>query len=155
MNNLVNPSNEGNKSVTENQPYNTGQTTLKENLMARMTVPLPPGAESFGKRLARLRKAASLSQNDLARETGISQRMIAHYETNNGNPPLHAFHKLTKALGVTADQLLGLEKTRKEQAKDNRLRRRIAEIEKLPVPQRKEVARYLETFLMAWKNGKG
>lgn len=123
--------------------------------MARLPVPPPPGTESFGKRLARLRKATSLSQNDLARETGISQRMIAHYETNDGNPPLHTFHKFTKALGVTADQLLGLEKTRKEQAKDNRLRRRIAEIEKLPAPQRKEVARYLETFLKAWKNSGG
>ena len=81
--------------------------------------------------------------------------MIAHYEVNDGNPPLHTFHKLCKALEVTADQLLGLEKTRKEPAKDNRLRRRIAEIEKLPVPQRKEVARYLDTFLKAWKNEDG
>jgi transcriptional regulator with XRE-family HTH domain len=141
--------------MIENQPYNTGHTTLKENLMARMTVPPPPGAESFGKRLARLRKAAGLSQNDLARETGISQRMIAHYETNDGNPPIHTFHKLCKALEVTADQLLGLEKFSKEPSKDNRLRRRIAEIEKLPVPQRKEVSRYLETFLKAWKNTDG
>ncbi len=135
--------------------YNYGQTTPKEESMSRMPVPSPPGTESFGKRLARLRKAMGLSQNDLARETGISQRMIAHYEVNDGNPPLHTFHKLCKALEVTADQLLGLEKTRKEPAKDNRLRRSIAEIEKLPVPQRKEVARYLDTFLKAWKNEDG
>jgi len=112
-------------------------------------------AESFGKRLTRLRKAIGLSQNDLARETGVSQRMIAHYEVNDGNPPLHVLHKLCQALEVTADQLLGMEKTRKEPAKDNRLRRRIAEVEKLPVPQRKEVARYLDTFLKAWKNELG
>ncbi len=123
--------------------------------MARMPVPPPPGAESFGKRLARLRKAIGLSQNDLARETGISQRMIAHYEARDGNPPLHAFHKLCKTLEVTADQLLGLEKARKESAKDNRLSRRIAEIEKLSLSQRKEVARYLDTFLKAWKNTEG
>lgn len=142
--------------MTENQHYNTGQTNPREvNTMARMPVPPPPGDESFGKRLARLRKAAGLSQNDLARETGISQRMIAHYETNDGNPPIHFFHKLCKALEVTADQLLGLKEVRKEQAKDNRLRRRIGEIEKLPVPQRKEVARYLDTFLKAWKNSGG
>ena len=132
--------------------YNHDQIEPKEIPVSRMPVPAPPGTESFGKRLARLRKLAGLSQNDLARETGISQRMIAHYEVNDGNPPLHTFHKLCKTLEVTADQLLGMEKTKKEQAKDNRLRRRIAEVEKLPVPQRKEVARYLDTFLKAWKN---
>lgn len=128
--------------------YNHTQTTPKENTMARQPVPPPPGEEGFGKRLARLRKAAGLSQNHLARETGISQRMIAYYEVNDGNPPLHAFHKLTKALGVSADQLLGLEKTtRKEPTKDSRLRRRIAEVEKLPPALRKHITDYIDNLL--------
>lgn len=32
--------------------------------------------ESFGQRMAKLRHAAGYSQRDLAKETGISQRMI-------------------------------------------------------------------------------
>jgi len=36
--------------------------------------------ESFGDRMARFRSEAGYSQRELARETGISQRMIAYYE---------------------------------------------------------------------------
>jgi transcriptional regulator with XRE-family HTH domain len=114
-------------------------------------VPPLPGPEPFGKRLARLRKAAGYSQYTLADAVGTSQRMIAHYEIHNGNPPLYLLPRLGETLGVTVDQLLGLEKVKENRAKDNRLRRRIAEVEKLPAPQRREVAQYLDTFLKAHK----
>ncbi len=133
--------------------YNSPQNHSQEQPLPRVKVPALPGSESFGKRLARLRKAAGYSQYSLADAVGTSQRMIAHYEIHDGNPPLHAFYKLCKALNVTADQLLGLEKV-KEEKKDNRLRRRIAQIEKLPEPIRKTVAQYLDTTLAAW-NAKG
>jgi hypothetical protein len=45
---------------------------------------------------------------------------------------------------------LGLEKAKPER-KDNRLRRRISDVEKLPEPIRKQVSQYLDTVLAAWK----
>ena len=87
-------------------------------------------------------------------QVGITQRMVLHYENARGNPPLHLFPKFAKALGVSTDQLFGIEKTKLER-KDNRLRRRIAEIEKLPEPARKQVSQYLDTVLQAWKSQKG
>jgi transcriptional regulator with XRE-family HTH domain len=141
--------------MAEIQTYNQGHLDQKDTAMPRTKAPTED-KENFGKRLLQFRKAAGYSQYTLAHEMGISQRMILHYENARGNPPLHLFPKFAKALGVTTDQLFGLEKAKAEM-KDNRLRRRIGEIERLPLSQRKEVARYLETFLMAWKNelGKG
>ena len=80
----------------------------------------------------------------------MTQRIIAHYERAKGNPPLYLLPRLAKALGVSVDQLLGIEKV-KVKRKDNRLRRRIAEVEKLPEPIRKQTAQYLDTVLTAWK----
>jgi len=65
--------------------------------------------ETFSERLARLRRAAGLTQRELAQKTGISNRMIAYYETRSGSPPIQVVQKLAPALGVSADQLLGLE----------------------------------------------
>ena len=81
---------------------------------------MPKSAEtnggSFGERLAQLRTAAGYSQRDLAAEIGISQRMVAYYETQSDYPPTHLFPALAKALGVSADQLLGIVRDRKTQA---------------------------------------
>ena len=41
----------------------------------------------FGARLAQLRKQAGLTQTALAREVGISQRMMAYYEGPTAFPP--------------------------------------------------------------------
>jgi len=136
--------------MDEFQIYNPGHLDHKDTAMSRTKTP-SEDKENFGRRLLQFRKAAGYSQYTLAHEMGITQRMVLHYENARGNPPLHLFPKFAKALGVTTDQLFGLEKTKTE-SKDNRLRRRIAEVEKLPLPQRKEVARYLDTFLKAWKN---
>jgi transcriptional regulator with XRE-family HTH domain len=66
--------------------------------------------ESFRNQMARLRNERGYSQRDLARETSISQRMIAYYEKQAQYPPTHVLPVLAKALGVSVDQLLGVRK---------------------------------------------
>ena len=44
-------------------------------------------AAGFGPRLAGLRKAAGISQMALAAEIGVSQRMMAYYESPTAHPP--------------------------------------------------------------------
>jgi len=44
-------------------------------------------AGGFGERLAGLRKAAGFTQVELAAELGISQRMVAYYESPAATPP--------------------------------------------------------------------
>ena len=85
-----------------------------DDLSERNVMPMPKvkieEKESIGDRLARLRNERGYSQRDLARETGISHRMIAYYEKQAQYPPTHVLPILAKALGVSLDQLFGMEK---------------------------------------------
>ena len=79
-------------------------------------------SETFAQRMARLRQAAGYSQRDLARETGISQRMIAYYEKQTQYPPTHLLPILAEVLGASADELLGIKKMNSDgKKKDMRL----------------------------------
>ena len=64
--------------------------------------------ETFGARLAELRKAAGFTQVELAEAIGTSQRMVAYYESTEDYPLARLLRNLSRALGVTADELLGL-----------------------------------------------
>jgi len=59
--------------------------------------------EHFGARLAKLRMEAGYSQRDLAKELGISQRMIAYYEKETKHPPTHLLPLFAEALGVSTE----------------------------------------------------
>ena len=61
---------------------------------------------NFSKNLIKIRKNKSLSQRDLAIKTGISQRVIAHYETNAINPSLTKIQKIAKVLEISPAELL-------------------------------------------------
>ena len=63
--------------------------------------------QGFGARLAELRKAAGYTQIDLAKALGMSQRMVAYYESIEDNPLARILLLLSKTLGVSTDELLG------------------------------------------------
>ncbi len=78
--------------------------------------------KSFWKRLAKFRLAAGYSQRDFPAETGISQRMVVYYEKACERIPIQLLPLFAKALGVSTDQVLGLEKIKDNgKARDNRL----------------------------------
>ena len=64
----------------------------------------------FSKNLKRLRKERGLSQYDLADMTGISQRMIGHYETHAVEPPLEKIKIIADALNVKISDLIDNDK---------------------------------------------
>ena len=102
--------------------------------------------ENIGERIARLRTECGYTQRDLAKETGITHRMIAYYE-KQPHPPTHVLPTLAKALGVTTDQLFGLEKIKVEKNKDMRLWRRFSQIEKLDTREKRKIMQLLDTFI--------
>lgn len=61
----------------------------------------------FNERLKELREKNGLTQEQLAKNTGISSRMIQRYEYGTSRPRMDAAQKLSQALNVTVDQLLG------------------------------------------------
>jgi transcriptional regulator with XRE-family HTH domain len=104
--------------------------------------------ESFGQRMARLRNAAGYSQREFAEELGISQRMVAYYEAQSQYPPAHLLPIVAKALGVSADQILGLEPVPKRQPLVNQqLLRRLKKIEQLPAHKQRVLLTTIDTFL--------
>lgn len=104
--------------------------------------------ETFGRRMARLRDAAGYSQREFAEEIGISQRMVAYYEAQSEYPPAHVLPLIAKALGVSADQLLGLERVPKRQTLVNQqLLRRLKKIEGLPAHKQRALLTTIDTFL--------
>jgi transcriptional regulator with XRE-family HTH domain len=116
---------------------------------------ISPDGETFGNRLARLRKAAGFTQYTLADAIGISNRMVAYYETQSDHPPTHLLPAFAKALSVSSDQLLGIGKiTVKNRPRDTGLWRRFTQVEKLSPQARRQVTQYLDTVLKAWKDEK-
>lgn len=111
-------------------------------------------AEPFGRRLAALRHAAGYTQRTLAAELSISQRMVAYYESESEHPPAHLLAPLAAALGITVDQLLGVAPlTRRKAPRNERLMRRLAQVEKLPARARNAVLEHIDA-LVAKHRGK-
>ncbi len=61
---------------------------------------------SFGGRLARERKKAGLSQEELAERLHLTRQTISKWETGASLPDVEGLRALCRALGVSADRLL-------------------------------------------------
>jgi len=140
----------------QNQPYPVSLIHPQGEAMPARKYPLPETKEHFRDRLIRFRKAGGLSQKEFAQAVGISPRMAAYYETETHHPPTHLLAVFAKVLGVSADQLLGIQKVKTLKQRDSRLRRLVEQVEQLPVSTRKHVIQYLEHLLagLKAKNGK-
>lgn len=101
----------------------------------------------FGRRLAALRKQAGYTQVELAKELGVTQRMISYYEGHSEYPPASLLPKLAKLLTVSADELLGIKPLKKARQPDSRLQRRLQQIEKLNVTKKRQIIQVIDTFI--------
>lgn len=105
---------------------------------------------SFGPRLTAIRKARGLTQVQLAKATGTTQRAISYYETDDGIPPAAAVIALAKALEVSADELLGLRTPKtaplKEDPETRRMWKRFQLVSSLPERDQKAVIRLINSL---------
>ena len=105
------------------------------------------GKETQGQRLARLRKAAGVTQMELAKAISTSQRMIAYYEKHSLELPARLLPQMAKRLGVSVDQLLGVEAITSPSPQEGRLLRKLKEVNRLPAKDQKAVIYYIEALL--------
>lgn len=113
-------------------------------------------SETFGRRLARLRTARGLTQEQLARLVDLSPRMVAYYEAQTDRPPAHLLPQLARVLQLSVDQILGVQRLPSEPpALDVRLVRRLQKLQKLPPGARKAVLKVLDTFLTRYEPDAG
>jgi transcriptional regulator with XRE-family HTH domain len=64
-------------------------------------------SETFGARLARLRREAEVTQRRLEDAAGLSPKTVCHYESGRRRPGLAHLQALARALRVTLDELAG------------------------------------------------
>jgi transcriptional regulator with XRE-family HTH domain len=101
----------------------------------------------FGKKMADLRKAKGLTQSQLGDLVGVSYRVIAYYEKETQYPPSRLIVPLAKALGVSADELLGMTETKTDFDPANAaLWRRLKVVESLPQVDQKAILHYIKTI---------
>ncbi|MEW6368253.1 MAG: helix-turn-helix transcriptional regulator [Acidobacteriota bacterium] len=105
--------------------------------------------EAIGERLTRIRRERGITQVELARKLGVAQPVLSDYE--RGELRLHGqlIVKLARILGVTTDELLGVEPSRpsKSPVKNRRLLRRLQDMDMLPKRDQQAIYRTITAFL--------
>lgn len=84
--------------------------------------------ESFGERLRRFRIARGFSQTQVAHELDVSTASVSGWEQDRTRPKINRMHALAVFLGVTTNQLLGIEVPELLNDKIEQSRRDIARI---------------------------
>ncbi|MEP6766319.1 MAG: helix-turn-helix transcriptional regulator, partial [Gemmatimonadaceae bacterium] len=104
--------------------------------------------DGFGARLATLRQSRGLTQTELGDAAGVSQRVIAYYETESTQPPGALLVDFARALHVTTDALPGLKPmTDTLASKTARLLKRLQRIEELPPADQRAVLKLVDAML--------
>lgn len=97
----------------------------------------PGKSETLGDRIRRYRLAKGLTQAELAKLVGASQRMINYYEVHGVSPAPELLVKIADALDVSIDELFGRKPRARRAAgaapagESLRRRRRLKRIEEL------------------------
>ena len=105
--------------------------------------------DSFGNRLASIRKARGLSQRDFGKLVGMSNRMVAYYEAQSGRPPATKLEIFAKVLKISIDELLGTKVLDITEPVNSRFWKRLQIVNKLPLKDQKKVVEYAETLAKA------
>jgi transcriptional regulator with XRE-family HTH domain len=104
--------------------------------------------ESFGGRLAQIRQRRGLTQEELGKAVGVTQRVIAYYERDDAQPPGAVLVHLAQALRVSTDELLGVRPMKDGTSpKTARLLKRLKRVEALPAADRRAVLKLADALL--------
>lgn len=104
--------------------------------------------EGFGERLSQIRRSRGMTQAELGKAAGVSNRVIAYYEQDGAQPPGAMLLDLARALRVSTDQLLGLKPAKdKTSPRTARLMKRLRKIEDLPPADQRTVLKILDSLL--------
>lgn len=104
--------------------------------------------KTFGARIAGVRRAQELTQQQLAEKLGIAQQTLAHYECGRLRLPVSLLPELTRTLGLSSDELLGQNIARQsKRSLSSKLQQQIEAISQLPKARQRFVSEMLDTVL--------
>ena len=129
--------------------YNPG------DMARRMTRP----RSAYGKHLAELRKAAGLTQVELANTLGVPQSNIAFWEQSEKPPRSDVLPAMAQAFGVRLEELLKVETGRRTAAKKKngptgRVREVFDRVSKLPRRQQEKIVEFVSAFVTQYEQNK-
>ncbi|NJS36730.1 MAG: helix-turn-helix transcriptional regulator [Brachymonas sp.] len=104
---------------------------------------------ALGQRIATLRKAQNMTQQQLAEQLGIAQQTLAHYEGARLRVPASMLPQLAQLFGVAVDALVGqpVAKERGKRGRVSALQQQFEQIEQLPKTKQKFVLEMLSAVL--------
>lgn len=104
--------------------------------------------KSLGSRIAELRKEQGCSQAELGKRIGLSQQMIADYESGQKHHvPLCRIIDLAEALGVDLNDLLMNGNGKGKRGPSSKMERQIDQVRRLPKAKQRFVSELLENVL--------
>jgi transcriptional regulator with XRE-family HTH domain len=107
---------------------------------------------ALGQRIASIRKERGFTQVELAEKLGVIQSVVSSYEIGRVRPAPEMILKLSAALDVSADQLLGRPgKEKPAESVDRRFLRRLRLMKKLPKRDQDALLRTIDAFIAARK----
>jgi transcriptional regulator with XRE-family HTH domain len=106
--------------------------------------------QALGRRIAAARKAADLTQVQLAEALDASQRIIASYEIGRRRVPVSLLPMLARALSVTIEELVGEEDPQQGAGKRglvSRVQQQLEQIRARPGARQKFLSELIEAAL--------
>ena len=116
--------------------------------LAAMAAKHAKSTETFGERLARLRKHRAITQVELAEQVGLAQSNVSDYERDVFRPNGDMILRIAQALHVSTDELLGLRLSRDDgPGLSRKLVKRMSQIERLSARHQRALLQTIDTYL--------
>lgn len=92
-------------------------------------------------------QSRGLTQARFGEAIGVSQRVVAYYETQNTQPPGALLVEIARVLHVSTDELLGAKPIKiKTSRKTARLMKRLQKVEKLPPSVQRAILKFIDAL---------
>ena len=107
----------------------------------------------LGARIQDLRRAAKLSQTELADKIGISKSQMIRYESKGAQPPADILNRLADIFGTSIDYLINGNTNQKavDALKNTKILQRFKEIEQLPDHEQNVIIEVVTAYIRDFK----
>lgn len=106
---------------------------------------------TFSRNLVQFRKLKNLTQDELAKLSGMTRRVVAYYETEATDPPASILVAFSRALGVSIEELLSEKKATTGDSQvvmlDARTYKKLAPVATLTPQQRLYVYKMIDSLV--------
>ncbi len=106
-------------------------------------------SKAVGSRLRALREASGLSLRELARQIREQPTNLSYWERTGSLPRADLIIPIAQALGVTPEEILGQDKSRRATAPGGKVRSVFEQIQKLPRRRQDKIVEVVEALLKA------